>query len=249
VASDTAWETEAARAALDQSLYPVAIKIGTAQGASVPVEVDLQNFSLKTITAYSVAFVGHYADGSERTQGRTEDILADTVMSRVPGNRVISSPGTLNSHEIRPVKIFVPLGPGGLPPTDVTAKVTMVIFEDRTALGDPFWVQTTFDGRKKASEADGALLAELRKLLARPEVQDASEPDRTKLIQRGIADRIREIKGGGAGAGWTPDQIMKLQLFHDALIRSRQNFDQMMSGWDILQRAVAEQSSLEVTNQ
>jgi len=249
VASDRAWETEAVRAALDQSLYPVAVKMGAVQGNSVPVEVDLQNLSPKTITAYSVSFVEHRADGSERTQFRTEDILGETVLARVPGNRVVSSPGTLNSHEIRPVKTTLWLDPGTLPPTDITAKVTMIVFEDRTALGNPFWVQTTLDGRKKGSEADGALLAELRKVLARPEVQNVSEPDQTKALQRALADRIGEIKRGGAGAGWTPDQITKLQLFHNALMLSRQHFDQMMSNWEILQRAAAEQSSLEVTNQ
>jgi hypothetical protein len=227
----------------------VSVKIGAEQGGPVHVTAELENFSGKTITAYAVTFIAGYADGVQREQSLTEDILGETVLSRVPGVTVPTSAGTLNPHEVRPVKMSLPLGAGALPPVSATARVTMIIFEDRTAVGDPHWIQTVFDGRRTSSQQDEALLTELRELLARPEIRRSGEPEQTSALREALAGRIAELRSAGVSAGWTEGQLTKLQLFQDALLRSRQHFDQMMSHWDILQRAASEQSKLEVTAQ
>lgn len=185
------------RLALDQALRLEIIGSGAAaSGKYAVVEIQFQNTSDRTITAHAGKLHGYYADGTERTSGWSQDIAGLTALSRVPGIR-LQSPETLNSGETRRLKLSLPPDSQGAPPVSVTGTVTMVISEDRTALGDAEQIRLMLERRAQDSEELSELLAEMRKARAEPELQEAMDAGRPSeaaaLLVKSITRSINEL--------------------------------------------------------
>lgn len=89
-------------------------------------------FSVTFTFADSWTVEGQYAGGSTRSHSGTVDALSDLLAVQLePGKDAAFRPGTS-----RTFMDSLPLGSSGDLPTSTTAKITMVVFDDNTAIGD-----------------------------------------------------------------------------------------------------------------
>ena len=243
------------RLALDQALRLEIVGSGAAaSGKYAVVEIQFQNTSDRPITAHAGKLLGSYADGTERTSGWGQDIAGLTALSRVPDVR-LQSPETLNSGETRRLKVSLPPDSQGAPPVYVTGTVTMVIFEDRTALGDAEQIRLMLERRARDSEETAGLLAVMEKARAEPELQEAMDAGRPSeaaaLLAKSITRSVNELNEVKPQQEKHARVARRLQLLLDTLKPGARipGIELRLVDLSILmeqttQRALAEQSTL-----
>jgi len=169
---------------------------------TVPVTIQLRNISQKAIYALEFSVSGAYADGSVRTNGRfSVDLLGsylfDTLHYETRPPYQLFRPGDLFTEKGN----ALPLGPGNSAPVSADVAVTTVVFEDRTALGDPERINRIFAGRSDDADDTAAVIDSLQLILKAPDPVKAAL-EREQAI---IAGRIPGKRGQPVGLRVTYD--------------------------------------------
>jgi hypothetical protein len=177
----------------------VDIETAKATNGRVPFAIQIHNISPKTIYAYALTGTATYADGSVRSIGpNSSDLIALYVNeSLVPRWMTLELekqhkklPELLRSGESYTSALYAPLGADGAAPISAEAAVTMVTFEDRTALGDSNEIRKIATSRKERTLAVAGLLEDLRIVIGADDPALAGEA------------RLREV---AAGRAMSPD--------------------------------------------
>jgi hypothetical protein len=164
------WATNKDRDQLESSLGVQSISVGPqAQAGSVRVDVKVRNFSGKTITDHWGFVTARYADGKEVSQIWNEDLLMDTVLTRIPGTTV-QSPKTLRNGETRSLTVLLSPGSDGSAPISVSGHPSALLFEDRTALGNAAQISMTLQLRRAQAEDLLDVVERLRAIRTHPNV-------------------------------------------------------------------------------
>jgi hypothetical protein len=145
----------------------------------VSVHLVFRNNAAKTITALAWQVDGEYADGTKASHAGTVDVISDLL----PGNQGGFRPGV--SREFSDA---LPLA-NGAKPVSVTAHLTMLVYEDDSAIGERDRIARFASARRSmaASEAD-----ELQS------IETALKADAPKAaIRSAIAERERKGQRGG----------------------------------------------------
>jgi hypothetical protein len=233
------------RAAINATIQTT-VTTSPATGASgVVVSVDLLNLLAKTVTAFSYSVTGHYADGKEIRTDRGSDILSSTVIKNRAEPGVVG-PSTLRSFETFHARLQLPTAADGSMPVLVEAEVTALLFEDRTALGDPAQIQSFLDGRKAEGQRLALVLADIATSRQDPQVTSAaSASERASRLQALINRRIGEIQGQAPN---DPEQSQRAQRLKTltATLRSGTDLilDRIVRDNQAVQLAMVQQSTL-----
>ncbi len=120
--------TGAWAAAVPEGVVNIQTTIGGAVNGRVQTEMSIRNDSPKTITALAWTVEGKYADGTIEDHSGTVDLINELL---VPEKSELFLPGIT-----RKIPDALPLGAKGEKPVSVSAHLTVVVFEDDTAIGD-----------------------------------------------------------------------------------------------------------------
>jgi hypothetical protein len=128
---------------------------------SAYADVTLKNNSPRTVTAWAWTVEERYADGSMKAHSGTVDVLSDLLAVQLqPGTDVAFGPGTSRTFQES-----LPLGPSGALPTRTIAKMTMVVFDDNTAVGDAVYIRRLAAERKGQAASYAEELAKIEEAL------------------------------------------------------------------------------------
>jgi hypothetical protein len=207
---------------LDRILRVNRVRVDSAvRSGSVGVDVELQNLSSKTITAYRCSWSASYADGT-RNQGSGwgTDLLYGDVVPKMPD---APSGPQLGPGKTYLGKASVPIGLDGSPPASVAVTITMIVFDDGTALGDPWAAQAIAQVRRAYAKDRADLIAELR------DARAAATSDKD------LANRLDQLAAAGP-----QERAQAIMLFAQVLPAGRKTFDRMIEIWDSQGRAVGQ---------
>ena len=171
--------TKAQAQTVDDIGVSVAVK-GASDGLA-HLEVTLRNGSQKTITAWAWSSEGRYADASTRSHSGTVDVISDLLG---PDKDL-----AFRSASSRTFEDSLPLGASGDLPTSAVAHLTMVVFNDDTAIGDPVQIRRFSAGRKSMAAREAEEQDQVEKAL-----KDSSPKDALRAV---IADRLAKSRGAG----------------------------------------------------
>lgn len=154
----------------------------------VPVTFQLKNTSAQAIYAFSYAVTARYADGSSQSQSGSVDLLA-LYAQRM---RISAADEHFLPPLLRPGEVFscppqsVPVSRRNEPPVGAEVEIRMLVFEDRTAIGDERQIASEFRRRQADAVLIAGVLDDLRS------AQKAGDPvgvleRRSKDISAGIA--------------------------------------------------------------
>jgi len=136
-------------------------------GQYLPITVQLRNVSPKAVTAYEISFDLLYSDRTSTTTGWTEDLAFPIAASKLPG--ALPMPNTtLNPGDLHSITQQVRLDHGGAWPIQAVAHVLLVVFGDRTGLGDPKKLSLVFLGRRETAEHLANLVAQVTEAESSP---------------------------------------------------------------------------------
>lgn len=213
------------------------------RGAMLPVDVDVLNSSSKTITAYKIVLTGHYADGNKTESDYAADAVGAVISADLGEDLDRArpfSPGTTQRGTA-----FVHADPDGLPPTLATGRVMMIIFADRTAVGDETAVKDALARRMGESRDLADLVEQARSLPTDQEVLDAlASPDVLSRIQKAMADHIARSPRRPTSTSQERSRQEQLKPFALALRRSRSDFDALVGRLAARQQKMVEYSTL-----
>jgi hypothetical protein len=231
---------------LDRSLAVQSIsQVAQPTPGVLRADVQLTNLSGKTITAHWGSVNVRYADGKEVTQIWNEDLLMDTILTRIPGVTV-QGPKTLRNGETRTIVLTLAPGADGSAPVFVSAHSTTLIFEDRTALGDGGQIGTTLEFRRVYAEDMYDVVERLRSVRAHPGVLAAisTNADPMPAVRAALSEQIR--KPSRVSADRDAFRLTQLRALEKTLLNpvSLNVLDGMIQREQALQSAAAEQSIL-----
>jgi len=160
----------ASPAAPAQTLDPIVTSTRVrVNGESASLDVTLTNNSPRIVTAWAWTVEGRYADGSTRSHSGTVDELVDLLAAQPqPGKEAAFRSGTSRTFQES-----LPLGPSGDLPTSTTAKMTMVVLDDDTAIGDAVKIRRLAAERKGQAASYANELAKIQEALKAPSPKDA----------------------------------------------------------------------------
>jgi hypothetical protein len=145
-----------------QTLNQIATSIRVrANGESANVDVTLTNNSPRIVTAWAWTLGGRYADGGVRSHSGTVDALTDLLAAQLQPEK----DAAFRSGTSRTFQESLPLGPSGDLPTRTTAKMTMVVFDDNTAVGDAVYIRRLAAERKAQAASYADELAKIEEAL------------------------------------------------------------------------------------
>jgi len=225
-------------------------RLGPASGISTfLVQFDAHNVTGKTITAFSVSITANFPGSGEVPFPGTWDILGDVILSRVPAVAFTPAIGTLNPGEIFPASTGIGISGHSIPPNSVAVRVTSIIFEDRTAVGDLESIQRILAQRKQQSEEMAALLTDLHSVADDPAVQKemaAGSARATPVLVEHLTARLDSVKGSAQSPGQPSQREFLLRSIVQLLSHGGgpAHLSMSMSNYTILQRAYAEHSTL-----
>jgi hypothetical protein len=157
-------------AAPAQTLDQIATSTGVrANGESAYVDVMLTNNSPRAVTAWAWTLEGRYADGSIRSHSGMVDALADLLAVQLQPEK----DPAFRSGTSRTFYESLPLGPSGDLPTSTTAKMTMVVLDDDTAIGDTVSIRRLAAERKGQAASYADELAKIEEALKAPSPKQA----------------------------------------------------------------------------
>ncbi len=171
--------TKAQAQTLDDFGVSVAVK-GAIDGLA-HLEVTLRNGSQKTITAWAWSSEGSYADASTKSHSVTADVISDLLG---PDRNMVFRPATTRTFEDS-----LPLGASGDLPSSAVVHLTMVVFDDDTAIGDPVEIRRFSATRKSMAASAAEEMDQVEKALKDPSPKDA--------LRAAVADRIARKQGAG----------------------------------------------------
>jgi hypothetical protein len=145
------------------------------------VEVKLKNDSSKTITAWAWSVEARYVGGSTKLHSGTVDVVSDLLG---PDRALAFRPGTSRTFQDS-----LPLGENADLPTSAVASLTMVVFDDDTAIGDRLRIGRLAASRSSLAALEAEELQEVQKA-----VKDSSPKDAIRAI---MVDREAKRLGGG----------------------------------------------------
>jgi hypothetical protein len=140
-----------------------------ANGAAADVDVTLTNNSPRIVTAWAWTVEGRYADGSTRSHSGTVDALVDLLGAQLQPEK----DAAFRSGTSRTFQESLPLGSSGDLPTSTTAKMTMVVLDDDTAVGDAVKIRRLAAERKGQAASYANELAKIQEALKAPSPKDA----------------------------------------------------------------------------
>lgn len=193
-------------------------------GKVLPIEIKMRNVSTKSITAYAISITIEYADRSRQTIESGEDLIYPMGEAQAPG--VLPIPNTiLNPNEAHLFKQWEPLPPSGVLPTTLTARITKLVFGDRTSVGD---CSKIFQGRRETVEELTDLLVKVR------EAESSKNP----------SQRYGELASGlkPLHPGWAVSQVNAHRLVEYGKVRGTPVYDLMRSVDESTLKAINEHS-------
>lgn len=205
VASPAAIKHDAAVEAVllvKQASLGTAFSSPQAPGASVvPIEIEFLNNSQQAITAFAYRLRIRFSDGREAPNEGSEDLIKSMAAARLQPE--IADPNSsFSPRGIRTITRNLAFRSGGALPASLEVFPSMVILEDRTALGDPNEIAKAVTYRKTEAEYMARLLADLDSVAA------SSDP------AAALASRIAQLKKEGP-SGPHSRQAKDLEGFSD----------------------------------
>jgi len=172
---------------LDQIVTSTRVR---ANGESASVDVTLTNNSQRIVTAWAWTVEGRYADGSLKSHSGTVDALADLLAEQLQPEK----DAAFRSGTSRTFQESLPLGSSGDLPTSTTAKMTMVVLDDNTAIGDAVSIRRLAAERKGQAASYAEELAKIEEALKAPSPKDALSAYVSRL-PNGSLGMSRQILG------------------------------------------------------
>jgi hypothetical protein len=156
------------QAAIQKVVSVNSVKIKTpliAGSPQVPIEVQLQNISDKSIYAFKIKGVASWPDGSTKPIGTTADLLGEYYNwdYSVPQEDIppgFKKPSIFRAGQTYTLSLSANLAKGAAP-TAASLEVTAVAFGDRTALGSHDEIQKILTLRVRQVEQLGATIGDL----------------------------------------------------------------------------------------
>jgi hypothetical protein len=162
----SAQSTAPSPAVLQQSLQIGAVRQSVeAQG----MEVQVSNISSQPVTAFCISLQWQFASGEQKPDGLCRDLASGLALDSLTTGSRRGSNLTFRPGEIQTLVFPNPRASDGSPAILATAAATMVIFEDRTSLGDQQQSRSVLDARKAKSQEMGELVRRMRLIQASPD--------------------------------------------------------------------------------
>jgi hypothetical protein len=189
------------------SVGSVSIKAPVGSQNYIPLTVQLQNTSKLPIYAFKIQFVATWPDGSIKTSESTLDFLALYVWAEI-GPQPSPVPPIFRSGESYTAEGGVPVA-DGTAPVSAVATITMVVFEDRTAIGS----RRDLDGvsRLRLQQADqyAGVVEDLESILDSPGDPVSAAEARSKEL---IASKPGDPDLNGSHANHSSPNDMRAQM-------------------------------------
>jgi hypothetical protein len=163
---------------LDRVLQIAGIAPGT---GGAPWEIRILNISAKAVTGFCIGIEWHYANGQESPSGLCRDLAPGLALDTVGGGKRQGTNLTFRPGEFQTVALAGSTARDGSPAAFATAAPKMVIFEDRTSLGDQEQKRSLLAERKAEADETGELVRRLQVV--------QSSPDRKKAMN----DQLGEV--------------------------------------------------------
>lgn len=212
--------SERARTLIDQNVLVVsATQVESKIPGLIALEVTLQNTSPKAITAYVAWAVARFPDGHERAIALESDLAANTAVSHVPGMFLPDPNSVFKPGGTQRIQRTIQLSKGEPTQPAVTAKVAAIVFEDRTAVGDPASLRHISASRAKEAVIYATGLREIKEAFAEadvtPELQPGQWPDKLRRLTAALERRIKAHQGASAPGG---DDVVIASLLQPFLL-------------------------------
>jgi hypothetical protein len=179
--------SQAARIAASLAVRAVTIVPPSPGANRVDVAVQLQNTCQKAIDAASFTLKAEYADGTEAVSSQGFDLLDLYVSTSYLDQALQRTVSLLRPGETYSAKGYVALEKDGSVPVMVEAQVTMIIFEDRTALGYRWEIDRTLNLRAQVAELYAGVVEDLAFVAKSGNVLQALRARRQDLLSGRVA--------------------------------------------------------------
>jgi hypothetical protein len=196
------------------------------------IEIELNNLSTETVTAYSYEIVGRYADGTQSRVAHVVDDVSALVADRL---KLATRPfSTLRRGEYMRFTAEVPLDSLGAQPISIEAHITMVALGDRTVIGDAAGIDSLQESRRNQAGTIAQIVADLRSVAAAPAPKKAADDliarltagerqpaqNRTRVALLRVVSRNLDQTPGAAGSALaTYEAELAVLTEHSALTR------------------------------
>ncbi|MGB7620836.1 MAG: hypothetical protein WBN92_00645 [Terriglobia bacterium] len=233
----------AIEAALQVKRATLSVANNSAQpsGASrVSLDIELQNNSRQVITAFHYQLRLRFADGRTAPSEGSEDLIKNLAIARMQPE--IASPSlTFSPNTTRQITRNFAVRSGGTIPLSVEVFPSLVVFEDRTAIGDPGEIEKAAASRKAEAEYLAGLIADLTNVAASKDPASALASRIDRLRKEGPsapqAQRIKDLEGFSDVVGL----FGKINNGHDI---GKEAFQGQLDEMRAQQKMLAEHSSL-----
>jgi hypothetical protein len=200
----------------------LAVTVSPATGAD-SITVEVRNTSGKSITAFCVDIVWHYATAQELPDDRCSDLALGLGADAVPEVTRNGPEKTFRPLENQTLRFIARRSADGLQPTFATATPSAAIFEDRTAIGNPRAMQTVVRLRKSGAAKLQQLVQRLQKV--------ASDRDPRTALQGQLSEVARlQAQPGGTHADAQQLRYLETEMkkMRDVLQLGREPFDKFL---------------------
>jgi len=170
----------------------------------VPVEVRLRNVSQHDIYGIRLDLTAQYTDGSTRPEVLGTDLLAGYLPR---GEHEVGPQSaqlaTFRSGETWQGRAEVHLGPDGAPPVGVQCQVTMVAFEDGTAIGSSEAIERLTQMRNAELDLHANLLSDFKAVAAASDPIQGAERRTKQILAEAAANNDKHVLRSGPTTGTT----------------------------------------------
>lgn len=204
---------------------------------AVPLTLEVLSVSSRTITAYTVSFTYRYPVSPAVKVNKSVELIQETIS---PGSE---GPSLLFSHATGRVRATAPAGREGDSIKAASVEVLAIIFDNRTAIGNPTTVASLMNARMAASRECTATLKELQAVQAEPDVVAAmagKDPNAAGILKRALLRRISQPTPGVPRARRDAD----LNYFASILQAGIAYFQHEVANYKKMQETLADQSTL-----
>jgi hypothetical protein len=189
--------------------------------------IVVTNVSSRRIVTFSYSVSACYADGSEQTTRGKVDLLNSLMLDELRPLLGIAqdSPALerLGPGDSRKITALFPLSALDQAPVSVAMSITMVVFDDNTAVGEPTEIESLQDERMMWVQMLSAAVADLRT------VKNSPSPKET------VDELVLSLSGeASSGDGATPFRVATLQHLSEALAKpgAQRSLDPVLAGYE-----------------
>lgn len=164
------------------------------------VSLQLHNLCQKAVYSISYSVKAVYADGSDTvSRGQGFDLLPTYIQSGLDGSQNTAS--LLRPGETYRTSVSVTVAKDGSAPVAATVEILMILFEDRTALGDAREIQSVLRMRAQAAQWYAGVAEDLKTVARSTNIFSAIEARRQDLLAGRVAipSGDRSVPGLRAG--------------------------------------------------